>query len=106
MSELRQHLTDARDLIEGHGWVQKKFGTSGDGFCLVGSLVQASGVAMNRHRQQGLDPPKTREHEALALILKLIEGDSLHDVVEWNDREGRTREQVLELLETAIECTK
>src|SRR5690554_4541829 len=51
VSELRQHLTDARDLIEGHGWVQKKLGVSEEGFCLVGSLVQATDVAMNRHRQ-------------------------------------------------------
>lgn len=88
MSELRQLLTDARDLIREHGWVQQKLGSESEGFCLVGALVRAG-------REYFLVTPG----DALELLGR-VTGNS---VIHWNDTEGRTETEVLEALELAIE---
>lgn len=92
-SDLHKLLSDARDLIKEHGWVQNKFGSRSEGFCLVGALVKTN----YRHKYRpGL------EAEAASFLAEI----SGVGVLTWNDEPGRSKEQVLELLETAMEATK
>ena len=92
-SELRKDLVCARDIIKEHGWIQRRLGSRNVGYCLVGALVKAVGT----------EKLATRLGGALDHLGRFTDGDT---VPNWNDTEGRTREEVLELLETAIECTK
>lgn len=90
-SELRQLLTGARNAILKHGWVQHKAGSLGEGFCLVGAIVA---VSSKRSTVYG------NGADVYRFLSKFTDGSPVH----WNDAPGRTREEVLELLETAIEA--
>lgn len=83
MSDAKQILTQAAELIRRHGWVQRKFGSDGGGFCLIGALIHAS---------------PSRYEDAYARVSQELGERSL---ISWNDAEGRTQEEVLELLERA-----
>lgn len=72
----------AADLIRRHGWVQRKCGTTGEGYCIIGAII-----AVPKHESG---------HPAIEALREELGGQS---VVFWNDTEGRTQEEVLELLE-------
>lgn len=100
-SQLREVLTDARDLISEHGWVQMKLGSRGGGFCIAGALVHATELQCLRQKQEGDRFVRNRLGDSFKHIARVLDGDN---IIDWNDAEGRTQEEVLELLELAIEA--
>jgi hypothetical protein len=66
------------ELIRHYGWVQGRLGTATHGFCLIGALVEA--------RCTGIECEQIRA---------LVGGNC----IEWNDTTGRTKDEVLALLE-------
>lgn len=93
-SELHKLFLEARDLIKEHGWVRLKAGSFEEGFCLVGAVVRA---AKPGNTVEGVGA------EAYDLLRRLTDHEHPH---EWNDTKGRTEDEVLDLLETAVEATK
>lgn len=86
MSNANEVLGQAAELIRRHGWVQRKFGSEGEGFCLVGALIHVGNPS-----SQGYADAYARVSEELEERTPLA----------WNDTEGRTQKEVLELLERA-----
>lgn len=87
---MSDYLVRAADLIRRHGWVQRKDGSRGSGFCLVGALVYV-------HSFGGGDVETY--HEAFDALSRVV---GTRNIAAWNDTEGRSREDVLTALETAF----
>lgn len=71
----------AYEVIEKYGWVQKRFGNEYDGFCVLGALLNAY-------------YPSPKYWEMSEAIIQAIGSD----IVEWNDRQERTKDQVITIL--------
>ena len=84
MSSVSEVLEQAAELIRRHGWVQRKYGTTGEGYCIIGAII-----AVPKHESG---------YPAIEALREELGGQS---VMLWNDTEGRTKEEVLELLERA-----
>lgn len=95
MSNLNDLLRDARDLIGEHGWVQYKNGSLGDGFCTIGALLMARS---NRGWADSRDGGLT---EAAKLLSRIVD----RPIMVWNDTDGRTEKEVLEVFDSAIDET-
>ena len=90
MSNVSGVLSEAAELIRRHGWVQRKSGSIGEGFCLIGAVINV-----------------TRDkHQCFLANEALIRASGTISIVTWNDTEGRTKEEVLELLERAARDTR
>ena len=73
-------LNAAADLIERDGWCQYQF-TKGDKRCLVGAIERAAG------------------YETYASVLMYFQKrQRIANAVNWNDREGRTKAEVIAAL--------
>lgn len=76
-------LTDAADLLERCGWTQGAYVSNG-GYCLMGAFHEANSGAISEQYE-----------EAWAFLEEAV-GNPIH----WNDEDGRTKEEVLNLLRT------
>lgn len=99
-------LIEARRLIGEVGWNQhanakyrneacEPLFSLAQSFCLVGAIERA---AYNLR----LDPDGEESGQARIKLQRAI-GDDLRSIVTWNDRNGRTKDEVLELLQVAID---
>lgn len=94
-------LQEARALIE-RGWAQEVYSRSGDNgteYCIVGALQKAA------------DPGHYEAFQAAFKLLNLLTPESPGFRVKccslWNDRSGRTKQEVLALFDRALtEVTK
>lgn len=84
MSSTSEILTQAAELIRRHGWVQRKYGSHGEGYCIIGAII-----AVPKHGS------------GFSAIEALREELGDQSVMQWNDHPDRTQEEVLELLEKA-----
>lgn len=107
----RETLIEARRLIAEVGWTQGFYARTDTGtliefdsplascFCMVGALRRACGL-----------PLKTCHLPATYRLLKaarLVDNNrSLQYLVDWNDKPGRTKEEVLAAFDKAIEGCK
>jgi hypothetical protein len=82
---VKRVLKEARRLIEEEGWTQGAFHNS-RGYCLVGAVEEATGYS------------DFGGEVVWELDLQL--GDN---VLYWNDKPGRTKEEVVSLLDRTIE---
>jgi hypothetical protein len=89
-------LRGARDLINGSGWTQGDFYNC-DGYCLDGALLEAN-LQLHGTRLQDRVTFDTY-YEAR----ELLRGGCFGDVIGWNDEPGRTKEEVVDLLDRVIE---
>ena len=89
-------LERAADLLEEFGWCQGQFGSKGYGsFCAIGAIFEASVDLSNRN------------FSALAAPLGYKDGSDLGaSLSRWNDREGRTKEEVVALLRSGAEAAR
>lgn len=87
----RAALLDAADLIEREGWVQGVLGLPGMGYCALGALGQVTKTESARY------------FDARDLLARSIgiSPFSYGGIPAWNDREGQTKEQVLQTLRRA-----
>lgn len=71
-------------VIKSYGWVQGRY-HSEDGFCLLGAIYHAYPTAANRRTN----------------ILARLRGKiHVFFMTEWNDEKGRTKKEVIDLLES------
>ncbi len=86
-------LRIAREKIMKFGWVQRYSGNESRGFCLTGAINDA------KH-----DKAACVACAALSFIsMKFVVLTGGYSMIMWNDAAGRTVEQVLDLLDRAIE---
>ncbi len=86
-SQVSLSLLAAADYLEKHGWCQYIMEDSKGRTCILGAILLAS------KKRSVLNSPVE-----LALVEYL--NDS---VVSWNDAEGRTQKQAIEMLRTAAQ---
>ena len=86
MSDVRKGLERAADLIRERGWVQGHFGTEDGAVCISTAIYLAIGPT-------DIDAAVQSVHRELQLR------GWQHGLIAWNDVDGRTLEDVLELLE-------
>lgn len=106
----RRVAARAKALIEEHGWVQNQ-GFSNDGAMCISTAIYNARIDVRS--KPGLIPLTSPEVEnAVTGILEEARPKvtrrapaftSMGAVVGWNDKRGRTKEQVLELLAKAAE---
>lgn len=95
MTTVAKELTESLTRIRKYGWVQGHIGNTTTGFCLIGCLPlipSAQTVGVLEATVGALYPIGTQGH-GLGLAA-------------WNDEPARTRAEVEEVLEIAIEHAK
>jgi len=93
-------LLVARDLLHENGWTQLDARDQAGRYCLTGALAQAAGPdrAAYQAALQSLGPHLNEPSCAFG-------GFGCHcTVVRWNDREGRTKREVVAKLDEVIEA--
>ena len=90
-----QVLARAHRLIAVFGWVQGGYGDELTGYCVRGAL-DAAGYGMELATAESV-------RRSGALLCKLVAEMGFEDVTDWNDELGRTKQEVLDLLDRAVE---
>ena len=76
------------DIIQQYGWVQHRYGSDSDGYCLVGAVYRAfRPSAASENANPNIAKILTRLRKRLGLPPTV-----------WNDALGRTLRQVVEFL--------
>ena len=89
-------------------WIQRSFRKTTNGkvcHCLVGHVNVACGVAYNRYSNDPFSPRYSRGQRRNRIIaaLNYSLGRSTSTALEtWNDNPSRTREDVIQLLESVL----
>lgn len=95
--EIKNLLVSAKNLILTDGWIQGDYGDSESGFCILGAVSAA-------YDEAALDDDGAVAREACKrLQATLSDLGFVTSVAAWNDRDGRTEQQVLDLLDTAAQ---
>ena len=103
--ENRRILRDAKGVLEQYGWIQESYGNPETGYCLEGALdcaVAANELSFNQC---------TATARARQFIRRAIEDSAgptpfafqWNSLVLWNDRPERTLEEVIKVLDYAME---
>ena len=93
-------LLVARDLLHENGWTQLDARDKAGRYCLTGALAQAAGADRAAY-QAALQTIGPRLNEPACAF----GGFGCHcTAVRWNDREGRTKREVVAKLDEAIEA--
>lgn len=101
--EIAELADDARRLIVKRGWIQGRFGTAGEGLCLVGAINSVlGGIALGQkgHSRAEFTHENSISYERIMYrLMNLLasRGEKVHPG-NWNDAPGRTKKQVLDLL--------
>ena len=93
-------LLIARDLLHEKGWTQLTARDDQGSYCLTGALAKAAGGDLDAYRAalQTVGP-------RLSVPACTFGGFDCHcPVLSWNDREGRTKKQVIAKLDEVIEA--
>lgn len=89
MKTVLRALVEAAELLDSVGWIQHDGGNSKIGFCALGALnLTALGWNMFNNCK---------------LSLARAMGTASYKIVEWNDKPGRTKEEVLAAFRKTIE---
>src|SRR6516164_3781777 len=88
-----QLLWDAADLLERDGWCQREFEDAQGRYCLVGAINRALPLEVRQDLAEDL-------LEAAEMHMSKFVGA---DPMRWNDRPGRTKEEVISALRRASE---
>jgi hypothetical protein len=109
MTPVQRILLDARHLIE-KGWIRGAMEEDGK-FCSIGAIYKVRGVEMSMSTiVEDLDP---LTKSAIETVSEVVDDECFHRdcgvsckssvVVGWNDRPGRTQEEVVAAFTRAIE---
>lgn len=93
LSETTVTLMRAREILE-KGWCQHSL-QDNDKYCVVGSIRAALGIP-----SETLYPPK---EEAYCAAVGVVQREIGYSVAFWNDAEGRTHAEVLDVMDQAIQ---
>lgn len=85
------------EVLEKYGWIREQAGNTRIGFCVSGALIYVA------HQQYCMQPGTAegivhRERDLLAWRHFFCNTTGIYSVADWNDRDGRTKEEVLEEL--------
>jgi hypothetical protein len=92
---IKENLQAAAAIIRERGWCQNQGSDADGGCCLARALGEAE-------RATGA----TGEFVLAAMSCMHIRSLGIKDAIKWNDTPGRTKEEVLELLERAAETAE
>lgn len=90
MSEISDNLLATIELLETHGWLQGELGDHQRGFCIVGAICEI-----------GDDADNWAPSGAMLNAVKDYHG--IRSLSFWNNVEGRTKEEVINLLQETID---
>lgn len=91
-------LNKAADGLERYGWTQRVYGKARGPKCIMGAIIFAEqGRMPGQSELLGL---AEKVSEAKKFLLTLIPGNK-YSIVQWNDKKGRTKGQVIRLLRRA-----
>lgn len=91
----KEVMEQAVILIETNGWFGKGGSKHPKEVCLVYALSRVSGYPT--------DMFKSEFHEAYRILLSIVPKE-FKELIRWNDAEGRTKEEVIELLRKGIKA--
>jgi hypothetical protein len=91
--QTREDLRAIQNIIREHGWTQNELGDETIGYCILGAGYRH--IIVNEH--DGNPARITR-------ILRVLDKTAGMDIDAWNDVPGRTQQEVLDLLDRAIEA--
>lgn len=88
-------IREAKSLLEKCGWIQGKYGSKDIGFCAIGAIRSAR----NELFSHKTEPDGT----CLGCVMEQNDNDVIReisvpldwDLAEWNDKRGRTKEEVI-----------
>ena len=87
-------LTKAKEEIEKYGWIQNAHGDRRRGYCVIGALEAAD--------PDWVDYDKHARALFSGVIPSGVTEDKESRILVWNDKPGRTKEDVLAAFDTAI----
>lgn len=99
MKTVAEVLHDTRVYLEEHGWTQGRIVSETTGrVCLVGALIYSQGY--DQHTE---DEDISDDDQALLTTtqLRLCDVGEFSSIPCWNDRPGRKKQEVLDLLAKA-----
>ncbi len=96
-TEINKTLGKAAKLIEEHGWCQHTNQNNWGEYCLIGACLSTK-----KEWEDFLNPPNEIMEELRQRIKKSNIGIDTNPIA-WNDEEGRTEEEVINLLRRAAE---
>jgi hypothetical protein len=89
MKTIKETLVDMKQFLQDHNWIQKRLEDNKGGYCLLGALCNV----------ESEDYPSSATYKFLCEHLQTPVGD----LSSWNDAPGRTKDEVLAVLDQAIE---
>lgn len=98
MTTVTNILKKAKALIQTHGWQQDNYGDASCGFCALGAIRVATSGSVN----VPYDDNYGTYYDARMIFRHTIGGP----IPSWNDTAGRTKEDVLEAFDKAIELSR
>jgi hypothetical protein len=97
-------LAGTREYIEDHGWTQHMLRNDHGNVCGLGAVLYSQGWAIYNSADKVIEDPRYcwRVERILVNLLKLAEPHlrtyTQAGFIRWNDREGRTQQEVTDLL--------
>lgn len=110
--KLKEWLRSAKEKIEKFGWIQGSMGSDVLGYCMLGALDAVFPAPMDVFNPDGtctrvyLDWSNARREAELKIIdaVGYDTGNPWPRLSGWNDKRGRTKEEVLAAFDKAIEA--
>ena len=97
-------LTKAQDVLREYGWRQGNGEDERSGYCVLDAVDKATEVLWGAGLCEK-DENYYRSLEAFYTCIRtldvLVEGRELSSIVSWNDKNGRTQQEVLDMLARA-----
>jgi hypothetical protein len=94
LSQTTLTLIKAKEVLERDGWIKGSY-SSNRGYCAVGAVINVDGVTVF---DTDILPPLN----ALLRQINTESKDPVFTVTDWNDRDDRTKEEVLAVFDRAI----
>ena len=86
---VKQILKAAKALLVKRGWVQEEY-SNANGYCLLGAISKAAAGS--------------NANPAFVVVRRVLRIKGLDTIAGWNDRPDRTKEEVLKVLDRAIQA--
>lgn len=105
MTQVLEDLRRTKEILETHGWCQGAFANPDGQVCLDGAVYLATDAAVMNPSKWGINFLDEATLDRYIAVWKALEGDGeFHEGTgwAWNDAQGRTAEDVKQLLIRAI----
>lgn len=96
LTAVQQHCLEAAQYLRKYGWLRGQWTSRHNSACLMGAVSMITEAAT----------PLARNTPPYASVYKHLHNQLGRCPVAWNDGSGRTKEQVIELLEKAAEVAE